>query len=587
MAKKRTPLPQMSCDGHQEPEFRYTRKSDGVDCYAYFCEGCGCEWVRGEDRGNPPPFFGNCGCSKLKQLTDYSDPCKKCGAPIYLTPGAVNYRERAVAEGAYQQRKEYCDTCLDEIVSSAPCRNLGCKSIGGAGLVEATFGDKLFYEKQQFTFPPNNCEVCRKAIKLFKQREEVRPTCGLCKKPFRVTYGVMIMMLKNEERCEVPKECLRCRGLAPDDRNRMSRENELDDLSLKRRREVAKVLAGDSQALAREQERLVAAKQIKKGELLRLLNQRSKLKPNDVRAMLHLAAKDQKLLQILSDPKNAGYRQVHEALVHITGGKDNMTAKELAILPQAFHRILKDHPNAMGLFQKAPAHRAPGMSALHQHYEILSTAALIARNFTTSSGRKLGISKQTDRIDFGIKFPHGHAQPRQHGTIEADTLVTRKVGIPPFETVEHIAVDAKYRNTDKARPFLREPQYEFLSEKHREDVKRQLVGIRTNFKNGSLNEFHFVTNVTFSDRFKAEVDQTNLRLVQDYVTEHNKQFNSPEGIKELAYLHEAERAAMPEGKVEPGTLGSLEKYSEPVKEFAARYKINQVEMCEHVTYPES
>src|ERR1019366_6661435 len=135
------------------------------------------------------------------------------------------------------------------------------------------------------------------------------------------------------------------------------------------------------------------------------------------------------LLQILSDPNNAGYRQVHEALVHITGGKDNMTAKELAVLPQAFHRILKDHPNAMGLFQKAPAHRAPGMSALHQHYEILSTAALIARNFTTSSGRKLGISKQTDRIDFGIKFPHGHAQPRQHGTIEADTLVTRKVGI--------------------------------------------------------------------------------------------------------------------------------------------------------------
>lgn len=367
----------------------------------------------------------------------------------------------------------------------------------------------------------------------------------------------------------------------------MSRENELDDLSLKRRREVAKILAGDSQALAREQERLVAAKQIKKGELLRLLNQRSKLKPNDVRAMLHLAAKDQKLLQMLSDPNNPGYRQVHEALAHVTGGKDNMTAKEFAALPHAFHRILKDHPNAMGLFQKAPAHRAPGMSALNQHYEILSTAALIAHNFTTSSGKTLRISKQTDRIDFGIKFPHGHAQPRQHGTIEADTLVTRKVGIPPFETIEHIAVDSKYRNTDKARPFLREPQYEFLSDKHREEVQRQLEGVRTNFKNGTLNEFHFVTNVTFSDEFKEVVDRTNLRLVQDYITEHNKQFNSPQGIKELAYLHEAERAAMPAGKVEPGTLGSLEKYSQPVKEFAARYKINQVEMCEHVTYSES
>ena len=66
-------------------------------------------------------------------------------------------RKRALAEGNYQQRKEYCDECLEEIVASAPCRNVGCKSIGGAGMVEATFGDQLFYEKKQFTFPPNNC----------------------------------------------------------------------------------------------------------------------------------------------------------------------------------------------------------------------------------------------------------------------------------------------------------------------------------------------------------------------------------------------------------------------------------------------
>lgn len=583
----------MDCAGPRDREYVRTNR-EGVSWYEYFCEGCGQSKVipdSGTFDPDPPIFWGDkndgCGCTKRRELTEYSDPCKKCGAPIYLTPGGAMHKKFALAEGNYQQRKEYCDACLDEVVASAPCRNVGCKSIGGAGMVEATFGDQLFYEKSQFTFPPNNCEVCRKAIKLFKQREEVRPTCKLCKKPFRVTCGFMIMMLKNEERCEVPQECSRCRGLPPDDRNRMSRENELDDLSLKRRREVAKILAGDSHALAREQERLVAAKQIKKGELLRLLNQRSKLKPNDVRAMLHLAANDQKLLQILSDPNNAGFRQVHEALVHITGGRDKMTAKEFAVLPQAFHRILKDHPNAMGLFQKAPAHRAPGMSPLNQHYEILSTAALIARNFTTLSGRKLGICNLTDRIDFGIKFPHGHAQPRQHGTIEADTLVTRKVGIPPFETVKHIAVDSKYRNIDKARPFLREPQYDFLSDKHREEVKRQLQGVRTNFHNGTLNEFHFVTNVTFGDKFKEEVDQTNLRLVQDYVTEHNKQFNSPQGIKELACLHEAERAVMPEGKIEPGTLGNLEKYSERVKEFAARYSINQVEMCEHVTYPDN
>ena len=111
-----------------------------------------------------------------------------------------------------------------------------------------------------------------------------------------------------------------------------------------------------------------------------------------------------------------------------------------------------------------------------------------------------------------------------------------------------------------------------------------MEGVRTNFKNGTLNEFHYVTNVTFSDEFKKEVDRTNLQLVQDYITYNNKRFSSPEGIKELTYLTDAEREVMPAGKVEPGTLGSLRKYTEPVKAFAALYKINQVEMCEHVTY---
>jgi hypothetical protein len=494
------------------------------------------------------------------------------------------HKKYALAEGNYQQRKEYCDVCLDEVVVSVPCRNLGCKSIGGEGLVKATFGDQLFYEKNQFTFPPTNCEVCRKAKKLFEQREEVRPTCGLCKKPFRVTYGVMIMILKNEERCEVPKECLRCRGLAPDERNRMSRENELDELGSKRRKEVAKILAGDKQALLREKERLVEAKQIKKGEFIRLLNQRSKLKPNDVRAILQLAAKDKKLLEILSDPNNAGYRQVREALAHVTGGKGKMTEKEFAMLPHAFQRILKDHPNAMGLFEKASAHRAPGMSAVNQHYEVLSTAALKAKEFTTTSGKRLAIHS-TDRVDFGIKFPRGHAQPKRHGTIEADTLVTRKMGM--LEPDKYIGIDAKYRNTDKWRPLIGQPEYDIFSVKHLEEVRRQLDGIRNNLNNGTLHEFYYVTNVKFGDQFRGEVNKTNLQLVQSYIANHNDKFSSEQGIKELSYLHPKERTAIPEGRVEPKDLGNLNQYSKAVVAFAAKYEIKQVEMCEHVTYPET
>src|SRR5262249_40046681 len=155
-----------------------------------------------------------------------------CGQPIYLTPGAAMVKKRSGS--SYEQRKEYCDSCLDEVVATAACRNAGCRSIGGTGVVNATFRDQLFYEKKQYTFPPNNCTVCRAAKKEFERRQEVRPTCALCKKSFRVTYGVMIMVLKNEERFGIPRECVSCRSLSPDERLRIQRESDLDHLSRQR-----------------------------------------------------------------------------------------------------------------------------------------------------------------------------------------------------------------------------------------------------------------------------------------------------------------------------------------------------------------
>ncbi len=457
------------------------------------------------------------------------------------------------------------DPRLDEIVASVRCRNVGCQSIGGEGMVEATRGEQIFYEEKQLHFPPNNCKVCRTAKKAYKELQEVRPTCQLCKNPFRVTYGVLIMILKNEERFEVPKECLRCRGLSPDERHRMVRENELDDISQQRRREVAKILAGDKQALARERERLVAAKQLKKGEFLRLLTQMNKLTPSsdvrdDLRAMLQVKGKDGTLLKILANSHDVGYRKVQEALANVTGGKGKMTDQEFAALPKAFHTVLKNHPSAMGIFQKAPAYRAPGMSPVHQHYEILSAAALMTKKFTTASGKQLTIHS-TDRVDFGIKFPSGHAQPKQYGTKEADILIQRGQRI--------IGIDAKYTKS---------PTYQ-------QEIRSQLNGIRNNFNNGNLHEFYYVTNKEFGNTFKKEVEKTNLELVKDYITDHNRHFSSKEGIKELAYLTSAERAAMPEGKVELSKLGDLHEYSQAVKDFVHKYPIKQVEICEHVTYP--
>jgi hypothetical protein len=569
MAKKRRVLPKMNCIGPQERRYEGTNERTGVTYYAYFCEGDGFSKVIPDNADfdpSPPIFWSDrndgCGCTKRRELTDYFDECKKCAGPIYLTPGAAMHRK--IAGASYQPRAEYCDSCLDEVVASGVCRNAGCESIGGGALVEGTFGEQLFYEAKQLTFPPNNCEVCRRAIKAFKQRQEIRPTCQLCKKPFRVTYGVMIMILKNEEQCEVPKECLRCRGLSPDERRRVERDKQLEDLARVRRQDVAKVLGGDKKAVQRELARLAEAKEEKRREFLRLLRLKNKLSRKDMRQVLEAASRDKTLLSVLSDPHNIGYRQLQEALAHVTGGRAKMTDKEFIALPQAFRTILKDHPNAMGIFQKAPSHRAPGMSAVAQHYEILSTAALKTGEFRTSSNKSLAIYP-TDRVDFGIKFAHGFAQPSQHGTIEADILIHRNSGIIDgllMRQEKAIAIDAKYTKDD---------QYSNVPH-------RQLAGIRNGFNDGKFDEFIFVTNKEFSKDFKKAVGETNLGLVHDYITKHNQDFRS----EELKFLTAEERAAMPAEIVELSRLSDLKEYTQAVKEFAERYDIDQIEVCEYV-----
>jgi len=61
--------------------------------------------------------------------------------------------------------------------------------------------------------------------------------------------------------------------------------------------------------------------------------------------------------------------------------------KEFIALPGAFESVLKDHPTAMGFIPEASAFRAPGMSAMQQHYEVLSTAALKLNDVVTLSAR--------------------------------------------------------------------------------------------------------------------------------------------------------------------------------------------------------
>lgn len=542
----------MDCVGYQPP-YPFTNEY-GNSYVTGYCEGCGRDKTWPEEYApdlSPPMFLGadkkgGCDCNKKKELTEYADSCTKCGGDIYLTPGAAMYRKRA--GGSYVPRREYCNSCLNEVVFSGKCRNTGCKSVGGLGVVEATFGEQLSYAENNLTFPPNNCPVCRKAIKAFKQRQEVRPTCRLCKRSFRVTYGVMIMTLKNEEHCETPKECLRCRGLSPDDRRRLEQENALDKIGLQRRNEAAKVLSGNKEELRREKERRATAIEEKKREFRKRLHEVDRLSRQDMRAVLDEAKKEGTLLSVLSNPKDAGYHKLQDVLAHVSGGKGKMTEKEYHALPQAFRSVIELYPKAMGLFDPAPKYRGKGSSALHQHYEMLATAAIINAPVKTRSGKELFINSAKDKVDFGQKITREASLFNEKTgfienifgvrsrTIEADTLVYKPDG-------REVAIDAKYTKNDR---YTNVP-YE------------QLKGIREGFNLGKFNEFYFVTNKEFSTNFINEVNKTNLELVRDHINTS--------------------------GTRPPTNIGNADKYDDAVKQFVKDNHIDQIEMCEHVKYP--
>lgn len=553
MAGKRHPYPKMSCAGYTDPVFSHENKA-GMTFSVHYCEGCGASKIipdiHAPSPPGPPMFFGpgrskdGCGCNKRRELTDYFDACQKCNGPIYLTPGAAMYRK---IQGASYQPRPYCSDCLDAVVFSGPCRNAGCASIGGTGQVEVTLRDQLFYETKQFTFPPNNCATCRRAIKAFKRRKEVRPTCALCAKPFRVTDGVMIMMLKNESECEIPKMCFRCRMLAPDERRRLEQERLLTEFEAQRRKEIARLFAGDKAELERERQRRFEAgrdRETKVRELIRTLN---RLPTRNVRETLHNALSGGVLAKVLADPKHPNHRITHEALAHVLGGKGSMTTKEFNALPEAARLVFERYPKTYGLFEAVPKYRGKGSSPLHQHYELLSAAALMTTAAKSTSGKTLFINSLHDKVDFGVKFPRETGVfGAKSKTNEADILVWRPPTIIPPTVGREIAIDSKHTLGQTYTPIPHE----------------QLKGIREGFNLGKFHEFYFVSNMRFGSGFVREVQNTNVELVRDFISQSGKQI--------------------------PSDLGTLDKFDEKYKlaieKYVAIYDVPQIEMCEYVKF---
>ena len=286
----------------------------------------------------------------------------------------------------------------------------------------------------------------------------------------------------------------------------------------------------------------------------------NKARREKIRAALNRTSSET-LQTILSNPNHPAYGSVSRLLAKSVG--QNMTQAELQKLPEAFSTILKKQPNAMGIFEKGPSHRGPGATAVQHHYEIFSAAALISGSYRTARGKVLSIGPG-DRVDFGMKFASGYAQPKRYGTIEADILVNKSF----FMNNKIVAIDCKFSENGIFGA--------------KDGLQRELDGVRTGFRDGKIDEFCFVTNGIFGEGFKEKVQAENLEIARDYARRHNRLYQDEKQGIDRGYLTEEEKKSIPPGKI-PESF--FREGNEKVKEFVNRYDIPQIDMCQHVKYP--
>jgi hypothetical protein len=205
---------------------------------------------------------------------------------------------------------------------------------------------------------------------------------------------------------------------------------------------------------------------------------------------------------ILADHNDPRHKIVQQLLEKsLSNGK--LTSDDEWKLSQALKTVLDIQENPQGLFKNPPKYRAPGADSMKHGGELLTAAAIIQKSFSgsilktiegipTSLGNKLYIDKSTDIIGFGQKLPSNYALPRKKmGTIEADTLISR---------------------VTKRNPILGD-EYKLIGVFP--GLERQLKGIQTAFRDESIQEFYFVSNVQLTQNFKERVQDYNIKIFKD------------------------------------------------------------------------
>jgi hypothetical protein len=254
------------------------------------------------------------------------------------------------------------------------------------------------------------------------------------------------------------------------------------------------------------------------------------------------------LLKVVHDKNHMQYNLIKELLIKslCESETSEVSKQEEDKLPEALYTVLADHHNPQGLFEKARTVRGPGSKLMSHPYELLSSAALIKKEATSSLGKKLKIYS-TDKLDFGQKFANDNALSTKGGTFEADILLHRNLKV--------IGIDAKYT------------KHEYFKKQYGEySTEHELMGIQKGLEDGQIHEFYFVSNTKFHYLFRELVEDYNQKIFESRIEELQAENDLPP--KNELYI-------------------DFKKDKEKVNKLIREHNVPQIGMCENVNYEES
>lgn len=211
----------------------------------------------------------------------------------------------------------------------------------------------------------------------------------------------------------------------------------------------------------------------------------------------------------IRDPSHYAHKDYTKGLMNIVGGSTRIPDNMKAQLAMDFVRVLEICPHGGGLVteltmrgQRQPTGSASklgnrGNAGLGTAYELMGTAAL---SYKVSSPRNAGapslfIDPGVHNVNFGNKISldrvHWDDSGKRTG-IECDISI-----YDPGDGRE-IGVDFKHTSGVKGCSAY---------------DRRQIEGVVQAIHENQLDEYHFVTNRTFSDPFMAEIGKANEILI--------------------------------------------------------------------------